>query len=329
MKTKGFIDLQVNGWMGADFTAPGLTLDTVRVITRDLAARGVIAFCPTLITGEIEVYRDNLRVLAAAMKDPAIGPAIAGIHMEGPFISPEPGAVGAHPKALVRPPDEALFDKLQEWAEGGIRIITVAPERPGCLDLIRRAAASGAIVAMGHHLASDDDMAGAVKAGATLCTHVGNGIPNMIPRHDNPLWWQLACDDVSCMFITDGMHLPADFIKTAFRAKTAGRFIVTSDASPLAGMPPGPYTIFGRLDVVIEPSGRIFAPSTKALAGSHSTMLECMNHLASLDLMSEPELWLAGMGNQAALLGIDIEKAAHAAGSSVSLGNRGFVVKQT
>ncbi len=321
---RGFVDIQNNGWMGTDFTAPGLTVERVLEITSDLVSRGTIAFCPTVITGNPEVYRENFGVIARAMKDRKLGRHILGIHLEGPFISPEPGAVGAHPKEYVLAPDTATFDKFQEWANGAIRILTVAPERPGCEALIKHVTARGVAVSLGHHLAEDDDMARGVQAGATLCTHVGNGIPNMINRHHNPLWWQLSNDDIYGLFITDGHHLPADLIKVALRAKTTKRFIVTSDASPLAGMPPGNYTIFGSLPVVIDDKGLIYSEQSKSLAGSHSTMLQCMNHLASLNLLSEKELWDVGLRNPLRAIGMKPCELARLQGPAVSFRNGRF-----
>lgn len=322
----GFVDLQNNGWMGVDFSAEGLTTDVVKRITAELVARGTTAFCPTVITASAERYRENLGVIAEAMDDPELKPHLLGIHLEGPFISPEPGACGAHPAQHVLDPDPALFDRFQEWAGGRIAILTVAPERPGCEALIRHAVAQGVVVSMGHHLASDAEMQRAANAGARLCTHVGNGIPNQIHRHENPLWWQLASDEVAGLFITDGHHLPADLIKVALRAKTPERFIVISDASPLAGMPPGNYTIFGELPVVIDESGMIYSGQSKSLAGSHSTLLECMNHLASLELLSEADLWRVGRDNPLALLGKTPADIAAARGPDVTYRNGRFSV---
>ena len=323
---KGFIDLQVNGWMGLDFTQKGLSLEDVRRVTRDMVARGTVAYCPTIITGSQDDYRENFRVLASAMKDAELGPRLPGIHLEGPFISPEPGAVGAHPRKFVVEPDTAAFDRFQEWAGGGIRILTLAPERPGAEALIRHAVRQGVTVAIGHHMAARPDLARAVAAGATLCTHVGNGLPNLIHRHDNPLWWEMACDEVAGLFITDGHHLPADLIKVGLRAKTTERFIVTSDASPLAGMPEGDYTVFGGTEVTISKAGRISCEATGNLAGSHSTMIECMNHLASLNLLSERELWRVGLENQARVLGTSPDYWADLPGPDVRFENRRFVV---
>lgn len=322
---KGFVDLQVNGWMGIDFTRKGLSLDDVRRVTRDMVARGTVAYCPTVITGSQEDYRGNLRVLAEAMKDPELGPRLPGIHLEGPFISPEAGAVGAHPRRFVVGPDTAAFDRFQEWAGGGIRILTLAPELPGAEALIRHAVRQGVAVSLGHHMAGRSDMERAVSAGATLCTHVGNGLPNLIHRHDNPLWWEMACDEVSGLFITDGHHLPADLIKVGLRAKTPARFMVTSDASPLAGMPEGNYKIFGGTAVTVSGTGRISSEATGGLAGSHSTMIECMNHLASLNLLSESDLWRVGFENQARVLGKSPDSWAELPGPDVRFENRRFM----
>ena len=325
--SKGFVDIQNNGWMGTDFAQAGLTVEQVNKITRDLVARGTVGYCPTVITTSLENYQHNLGVIAQAIKDPELGAHILGIHLEGPFISPEPGAVGAHPKEYVVAPSPKMFDQFQEWADGNVRILTVAPERPGAEELIRHVTKRGVVVSMGHHLASDDDMERAVQAGARLCTHVGNGIPNQIHRHQNPLWWQLACDDVTGMFITDGQHLPADLIKVALRAKTVNRFIVTSDAAPLAGMPPGKYTIFGNLPVVIDEAGLIYSEQSKSLAGSHSTLIECMNHLASLKLLSEDELWQVGFVNPLRMVGRKPQDFAKLSGPEVVFKKGQFVLK--
>ncbi|MEN8254925.1 MAG: N-acetylglucosamine-6-phosphate deacetylase [Verrucomicrobiota bacterium] len=326
MKMNGFVDIQNNGWMGTDFSEEGLTVERVKEITSDLVERGTIGYCPTVITSSPEVCRHTLGTIAEAMKDPDVGAHILGIHIEGPFISPLPGARGAHPPECVLDPDIGTFDRFQEWAQGNIKIMTLAPERPGCEVLVKHAVKQGVAVSMGHHMANDDDMQMAVDAGATLCTHVGNGIPNEINRHNNPLWWQFASDDVSGLFITDGHHLPADLIKVALRSKTPDRFIVTSDASPLAGMPPGNYKIFGDLPVAIDESGLIYSEESKSLAGSHSTMLECMNHLASLELLGEAELMQVGLANPLAVLGMKPEDVSHLQGPELHFDNNAFKI---
>ena len=327
MQTRGFVDIQVNGLMGTDFGAEDLTAEQVLAVTRDLVGRGTIAYCPTVITGDPTCFRTSLAAIAAAMQVPGAGAHILGIHLEGPFISPEPGAVGAHPKDYVIDPDPALFDQFQEWAGGNIRLLTLAPERPGAIELIEHAVAGGVTVSIGHHLADDDTLRAAVQAGASLHTHVCNGIPNEIHRHNNPLWWVLADDSISGMFITDGHHLPADFIAVALRAKTVARFIVTSDASPLAGMPPGNYTLFNGLPVTITPEGMIASERSQSLAGAHLTAFECMNHLASLGILAEDELIQVGVTNPLRALGFAMDRLDGLQGPDVEFDGSGFLIR--
>ncbi len=313
----GFVDIQVNGIVGIDFGAPGLTMDKVRKAVGEIVARGTIAFCPTIVTASEDLYRENLPVLARAMDDPQLGGHILGVHVEGPFISPVPGPRGAHQERYVRPPSIAEFDDMMDYASGKIAILTLAPEMPGAEDLIRHAVSMGVIVALGHHYADAESLARAVAAGAKLATHLGNGITAQIDRHNNPIWWQLACDDLWATFVTDGHHLPAPYIKTALRAKTLERFIAISDAVQLAGMPAGAYEFFGTR-VVLEEGGRLYIQETGYLAGSSSVMLQCMNHLASLRLLSEDDLWRVGRGNPLALLGVAEDEISRLSGPNVS-----------
>ncbi|MDD5482856.1 MAG: N-acetylglucosamine-6-phosphate deacetylase [Kiritimatiellae bacterium] len=302
MIKNGFIDLQVNGYKGVDFASPRLTLEQIHRATRELVKAGTAAYCPTLVTNSLEIYKRNLRLFARAMNGTELKGRILGIHIEGPFISPLEGARGAHAPNFIRRPGVGLLKRFQEWAEGRIVLITIAPETRGAAHLIKYCSRQGIRVSLGHHFAGNDALEKAVQAGAAACTHLGNGLPNMINRHQNPLWRQLACDNLYGMFITDGHHLPADFIKVALRAKTAERFIVVSDAVDLAGLPPGPYEFVGR-KVTLAPSGRISFAGTPYLAGSSANMVQCMNHLASLKLLTEKELWQVGRDNPLKFLG--------------------------
>lgn len=303
-KCSGFIDLQINGFLGVDFSDVSLTKQGLLSVASHLAKRGTSAFCPTVVTGPESMYSHNLSLIADAISDPDFEGRILGIHLEGPFISPKPGARGVHAAEHIRKPSIDTFKKYYDLAQGKISILTIAPEEPGAIDLIEYAVSLGVIVSIGHHLADDKHIDDAISAGAILCTHVGNGLPNTIDRHKNPLWKELSDDRLSCMFITDGHHLPAPLIKTALRAKGIDDFIVTSDAAAIAGMPPGIYNSFGT-DVIVEESGRISCPGTGSLAGSHSDMFECMNFLASLNILDEDSMWKAGRDNQIRLLGIE------------------------
>jgi len=298
----GFVDLQVNGYAGVNFSSDTLTLDDVLAVTHTLARRGTLAFCPTVITSSDAVYRHALPVLAAAMRDSRSQGRLLGIHLEGPFISPADGAVGAHPVEFVRPPSVDEFDALYRLAEGRVALLTLAPELPGAVDLIRRAVSLGVAVSIGHTLADGPAVRAAVEAGARLSTHLGNGCPNLLHRHHNPIWPQLAAGELSAMLITDGHHLPPEVIAAFLAAKGPGRTLVTSDSAPAAGCPPGEYAFFGTR-ALLEPSGRLRNLERDTLAGSAAAMLDCMNFLASLRLLSEAELWRVGRDNPLAALG--------------------------
>ena len=317
---KGFVDIQVNGYMGTDFSTAELTVEDVRKVTLGLAEKGTAGYCPTVVTSPMEIYEKSLKVIAKAMKDEEFGGNILGVHIEGPYLSKTPGAYGAHQPEYLRSPSIEEFDKFQEWSGGNIAVLTLAPELPGAAELIRHAADQGVAVMFGHHMAVPEDMQRGLDAGARGCTHMGNGLPNEIHRHKNPIWWQLACDKLSCTFVTDGHHLPAEFTKVALRAKTIDRFIVVSDASHLAGMPPGIYDGFGK-KIEIEASGRLSVYGAGYLAGSHSTMLECMNYLASLGLLTESELWAAAYDNPLKLLGKSAESLKSAKFKSIEVIN--------
>lgn len=298
----GFVDLQVNGYLGTDFSAPGLTAEKVRRVVERLRERGTMAFCPTLITSSPELYASNLPVLAGCLKEPDLADVLLGFHLEGPFISPDDGARGAHALVHVQLPSVRLLDRLRRLAQDNIVLLTVAPELPGALALIDYAIKSGITVSLGHHHADAETIRRACDLGASASTHLGNGISNLVARHPNPLWDQLDEQRLTAMLITDGHHLPASFIRVVLRAKGVDRVIAVSDSAPLAGFPPGDYDCMGQ-EVVLEPGGRIWNPVGQHLVGSSACLLDCMNHLAVLADLTETELWGIGYYNPLALIG--------------------------
>jgi N-acetylglucosamine-6-phosphate deacetylase len=308
MEISGFVDLQVNGYGGVNFSDAALTLEQVTSVACALYARGTLAFCPTVITSDLDVYRGALPVLAQAILAQQGGLAprqslLLGIHLEGPFISPVDGAVGVHPREFVQLPSTAFLDQLDSLAQGQIALLTLAPEQPGALEVIRSAVQKGIAVSIGHSLADAAQVRAAVLAGARLSTHLGNGLPNQIHRHHNPLWPQLAAPELSAMLITDGHHLPDEMIMAMLAAKGVERALVTSDAAPAAGCPPGEYSYFGSR-VLLEPSGRLRSLDRATLAGSSAAMIDCMNTLARLGGWREADLWRLGRDNPLAMLGL-------------------------
>lgn len=298
----GWVDLQVNGYAGVDFSSPGLQVADIRRATEALVRRGTAAYCPTIITSDPGIYEATLPALAKAMTEPDLKPHLLGIHLEGPFLSAQ--ARGAHPKRLLQRPDAAHFDRWMDLANGRIVMLTVAPELEGCETLIRHAVSRRVVVSLGHHMANGSDIDRAVSAGAACCTHLGNGIPNMLPRHPNQLWTQLAEPRLTAMLITDGHHLPADFVRVALKTKGVDNIVITSDVAPIAGLPPGEH-LFAGVSVISEPNGRISVKGENTLAGSSATLDDCIAWLRSLGVLSEQELMRAGRLNPLRLLGIE------------------------
>lgn len=282
----GFVDLQVNGFAGVDYNSPQAPLEEIARSIRTLFSCGVTRFFPTVITGPPQDMLRALANLTAAKERLPEGAAIEGFHVEGPHISPEDGPRGAHPKAWVRPPDLDEFHRWQEAARGHVRLVTVAPEWPGVTRYIEALVREGVVVAIGHTNATAAQIADAVRAGATLSTHLGNGAHSMLPRHPNYIWDQLAEDRLAASFIVDGIHLPASFLKVALRAKGVERSILVTDATTPAGCPPGRYRL-GEQEVDLTEDQRVVLAGSNRLAGSALRMdrgVENLMRLAGLSL---------------------------------------------
>jgi N-acetylglucosamine-6-phosphate deacetylase len=215
----GLIDIQINGYAGVDFADQDLRAKDMVRATRALWKAGVTSFLPTVTTNSRERLATSFRLLSEAGRDPAIAASIPGFHLEGPYISPLEGYRGAHMEEFVREPDWEEFQMLQEICDNGIKLVTVAPEIDGAVSFIRKAVSSGVVVSLGHHNGSPGQIRMAADAGATLSTHLGNGCANMIHRHNNPLWPQLAEDRLSASLIVDGHHLNRDEVICFYRMK--------------------------------------------------------------------------------------------------------------
>jgi N-acetylglucosamine-6-phosphate deacetylase len=203
----------------------------------------------------------------------------------------------------MRRPDRDYFRALQEMALGEIKLLTLAPELDGAIDLIDDVRKKyDTSISLGHHLAGRKTICDAVAAGASLITHLGNGCPNLIHRHANPIIHQLANEGLSAGLITDGQHIPEDFIRVVLKCKGAEGVFVVSDSAPIAGLPPGTYTNMG-IRVCLTPSGRIEQLDAPYLAGSGFTMAQCMRFLRSLQFLSEDDLWRVGYENPLRILG--------------------------
>ncbi|MEI3037699.1 MAG: hypothetical protein V8T90_01385 [Victivallales bacterium] len=301
MNNPGWVDLQVNGHNGVYFSDPALSADGFLRAADGVLESGTAVFLPTIITCAPEVCRRNLQLIRKAVTARGLSRQIPGIHLEGPFLSDKPGAIGVHNPAWVRSPSAEAVRELFQAAEGFIRLITIAAEVPGAEEAIREAKRLGILVSVGHHLATGKDLHRATGAGAQMLTHLGNGIPNLLDRHRNPVWAGLAEDSLTAMLIADGHHLPADVIKVMIRCKSPEKIIIVSDASPATGFAPGHYTVMGN-DAILEPNGKLYNPHLQCLVGSASTLSRCMEHLASLELLSDNELHMVGRDNALRML---------------------------
>jgi len=303
----GFVDLQVNGYKGVDFSSPNMTEADFARACRHILACGTAVFLPAMVTSAPDVYEHNLRIMGAVLQRPQFHKTVPGIHIEGPFVSPKPGACGTHNPKWITPPDLKYLKQLVNWAQQKIKMITVAADVEGAEEIAHWCREHEIVVALGHHMADEDDLERLRRAGASALTHLGNGVPAKLDRHKNPIWAGLCCDGLSATMITDGHHIPHCLIKTFIRTKGIERCIVISDGSALTAMPPGRYHSLGS-DVILEESGRIYNPTARCLAGSSATMLQCMNYLASLGLLTPKQLMMVGFRNPLRLLGIEPDK---------------------
>jgi N-acetylglucosamine-6-phosphate deacetylase len=302
------VDLQVNGYAGFDFNSrperwePG---DFLRV--RDaMAARGVVAALPTLITDAAERLVARAAAYARLLAEcPELAETFPKLHVEGPFISPEDGPRGAHPRAHCRAPRELpdLVDRLRDASGDRIGILTLAPELPGALELVSRAAASGVRVAIGHTAAAPAVIAEAVAAGATISTHLGNGSHWALPRHENYVQAQLAEDGLAASFIADGHHLPWYVLKNYVRAKTPARSVLVTDAISAADRGPGRFTLGGD-EVVVSEELRVTRPGKPGFAGSALTLDRAVVNTALHCGIPFGEAWEMASTRPAALVGL-------------------------
>jgi N-acetylglucosamine-6-phosphate deacetylase len=314
----GLIDIQVNGFAGVDFSDPELTWERAISILPHIWKTGVTSFCPTLITNSHERLRRNFRVLAEARRHHRqFAHAVPCFHLEGPYISPG-GARGAHNPEYMRHPDWNEFEELQEAAEGHIGIVTLAPELPGAIEFIRRACAAKLLVAVGHTDASPEQIHQAAEAGARLSTHLGNGCPQMMHRHLNPLWAQLAIPQLSASLICDGFHLPPDFVNVTLRSKGIGRCVLITDAVMAATLAPGRYR---SLDAEIEllPNNMVVMADGKTLAGSAATLNHVVHVFRQFTGVPLEQALEAATLNPARLLGLTGMCTSIAAGQPANL----------
>ena len=298
------IDIQVNGFAGYDLNSDDVKTADVCQMVKSLWKTGTGFCCPTVVTGSNQRMSKSIQVITAALKDPTINRSIIGIHVEGPYISPQDGPRGAHPKEHVRQPNWDEFQRWQDIAEGQIKILTLAPETEGAIILIEKLRESGVVVAIGHTGAEHQQIQDAIQAGATMSTHLGNGAHAQIRRHPNYIWDQLAADELHASFIVDGHHLPPSVVKSMFRAKGLERAILVSDAVHLAGLEPGRYQ-FGSQDIELTSNQSVRLYDTDYLAGSAIELARGVENSVKFAEISLDQAFRLATVQPAGVLGLD------------------------
>lgn len=289
----GFFDLQVNGFAGVDFQQPDLTHAALTQAVDGLLKHRTDRILFTLVTDRIDslcAKLANIERLRAA--DPTIAHVVVGYHIEGPYMSPKPGYHGAHDPALMKAPDIAEFERMQDAANGNIRLITLAPEQPGSPEFIKHITSRGVVASIGHSEADDKQIDEAIAAGATMCTHLGNGIPIELHRHDNVMQRLLARDELYACFIHDGIHLPPRVLQNLVRAKPRDKVIFTTDCMAAGGAGPGRYQL-GRLVVEVGDDRVVREPGKRNFAGSSLAMDEGAENLRKFLGWSDAEIFEA------------------------------------
>ena len=266
-------DIQINGYAGVDFCSASLTAEQLHRACRKLDQDGVDGILATVITDTVPSLCAKLRNLAALRNaDPVARSMIAGFHIEGPFLSPQPGYIGAHPAEAVVPanPDDAR--RLLEAADGLARIVTLAPEQDAGGRVTRFLTEQGITVSAGHCNPSMEELRTAIDAGLKMVTHFGNGCPVTLPRHDNVLQRFLACrESLWFSFIPDGAHVELFALKNYLDLVGIDRSVMITDAISAATLGPGRHEISG-LAVDVDRDGVARRPGSENLAGSTVTM---------------------------------------------------------
>lgn len=291
----GLTDLQINGYCGVDFNTYPIIEDDFLKIIDALVKEGVTSFLPTIITNSDENIRallENINQLC--LKNIIIDSFVAGVHLEGPFISMDEGAKGAHDNQFIKAPDWVLFQEFQKISGDRIKIVTISPEWESSTEFIQNCVANNVIVALGHTVATPEQINTAAKAGASMSTHLGNGAPLKLARNSNFIFEQLANNRLTASLIADGFHLPDSFLKIALTTKK-DKIVLVSDSTMYAGMNPGVYNSHIGGNVVLEEGGRLATQKNrKILAGAAVSLLFCVNKLSKSDLATARDAWTLG-----------------------------------
>ncbi|MER6731312.1 N-acetylglucosamine-6-phosphate deacetylase [Streptomyces puniciscabiei] len=289
----GFVDIHNHGGGGASFSG---TPDQIMKAIATHRAHGTTTLVASTVTDEM----DLLVRQAGLLSELAEQGEIAGIHFEGPFISP--CRKGAHSEGLLRDPDPAEVRKLIDAARGRARMVTLAAELPGGIDSVRLLAEHGVIAAIGHTDATYEQTVEAIDAGATVATHLFNAMPALNHRAPGPIAALLEDERVTVELINDGVHLHPAALELAFHRAGASRVAFITDAMDAAGIGDGRYML-GPLEVEVS-EGVARLVEGGSIAGSTLTLDRAFKRAVTVDRLSVQDAVTALSVNPARLLGL-------------------------
>lgn len=282
--TGGLFDLQVNGYAGVDFNDPSITPALVDGALEAMLADGVTGCLPTIITAHPNELAERFQALDAAVMASRLGRTmVPGYHLEGPFLNDGPGYRGCHPAQAMADPDLDLVRHLDSLIGRPILLVTLAPERTGGIEAVSALRKTGKAVAIGHSAAGHDTVRQAADAGATLSTHLGNGLPALMPKLENPLLAQLAEPRLTACLIADGHHMSRQALGALVQLKGAENCILVTDAVIAAGASPGPFRFAG-MDIALDDDGRVTQPGGTGLAGSALRLDQAVRNVVSWEI---------------------------------------------
>ena len=277
-----YFDLQVNGYAGVDFNSLNLTGERLHYACENLAEDNVEGILVTIITDNFDSMLDKIKNLVRLMQqDEFIKSVVKGIHVEGPFLSPEEGYRGAHPKEFIISADIEKVKQLLNAGAGFVKLFTLAPENDLGFKAIRFLSDNNVVVSAGHSNALLDELKAAIDNGLKMFTHLGNGSPGILPRHDNIINRVLSLKEkLYISFIADGIHIPEYVLQNYLQIVGPERTIIISDAIAAASATPGTYSVshinveVGEDKVVRESGKQNLAGSAVTLKESHKILKE-------------------------------------------------------
>jgi N-acetylglucosamine-6-phosphate deacetylase len=303
------VDLQVNGFAGVDFQDDTVSVSDLERVVRGLHAAGCARFLLTLISDEWPRMISRLRRLRELrLTSPLLSRAIAGWHIEGPFLSAEPGFRGAHPPEVMCDPTPAHLQELRAAAGDELLMITLAPERLEAIAMIALARELGMIVSLGHTNAPRKRLVQAQKAGATTFTHLGNGCPRELDRAQNILWHVFETPGLKVSLIPDAIHVSPPLFRIMHKLLHTESIFYVSDAMAAADAEPGRYRI-GRLEVEVGEDEIVRLPGTANYAGSALRPIDGVLRAAEMLRCTWREVWPRYSQVPASLVGLPCEIA--------------------